>query len=71
MRNLTHRWPQSGEFSSFFQFFKKDKVDLPPPPSSYVPACSATYFLEVVACFSWKVATKASLEVKKFENLDF
>ena len=28
-------------------------------------ACSATYFLEVGACVSLKVATKASIEVKK------
>ena len=36
MKNLTHRWPQSGHFFSkirafFSQSFKKVRVDLPPP----------------------------------------
>ena len=35
MKNLTHRWPQTGHFFSkikafFFQSFKKARVDLPP-----------------------------------------
>ena len=38
MKNLTHRWPQTGHFFSkikafFFQSFKKVRVDLPPPPT--------------------------------------
>ena len=63
MKNLTHRWPQTGHFFSkikafFFQSFKKVRVDLPPPhPRLYLRAwldkvyilAEGMYFLDKIS----------------------
>ena len=53
MRNLTYRWPQSGQFcpklGHFFPIFEKGQGGPPPPPpSSYSPETNDENYHELI-----------------------